>query len=240
MKLKYFTEEAYNYLYDNMENNRELYKKDSVWLKDFFKGKEYAIETGIEYPEFQLINTGNKTEDDFENTKIVFNALGKILTPHQACNKYMWSYLAHDRYWNYTKQRWAVESGASIKTRYFCGDSRNSLSLNSLSRLWWYGYLTYDDQNPKDPYHLTHLMTDNTDLCQNLVQHKYSMNKTIALGFLEGVKKFMNEGGDFSEEKERSVIKYINRYGAVTSLDILTRKEIKQVTYEYLDHLQGN
>lgn len=237
MKLKYFMEEAYDFLYDNMESNRELYKRDNVWLKEIFKGKEHTVETGIEYPEFQLVNTGNKTEDDYENTKIVFDALGKILTPHQACNKYMWSYLTHDKYWNYAIQRWSVESGASIKTRYFCGDGRISLSLNAISRLWWYGYLTYDDENPLDPYHLTKLMTSDTDLCQNLVQHKYSMNKTIALGILEGIKKFIDESGNFSNENERAVIKYINRYGAVTSLDLLSREEISKITYSYLKAL---
>ena len=220
-----------------MESNAEYYKRDNGWLKEFFDGREYAIETGIEYPEFQLVSTGNKTDDDFTNTKIVYDALGKILTPHQACNKYMWSYLVHDKYWSYAKQRWAVESGASIKTRYFCGDSRIPLSLNALSRLWWYGYLTYDDDNPSDPYHLTKLMTSDTDLCQNLVQHKYSMNKAVALGFLDGIKKFIDESGEFTGEKQRSLIKYVNRYGAVTSLDVLTREEIKELTYNYLKHL---
>ena len=237
MKLKYFTEEAYNYLYDNMESNAEYYKRDSGWLKEFFDGREYAVETGIEYPEFQLVSTGDKTDDDFVNTKIVYDALGKILTPHQACNKYMWSYLAHDKYWSYTTQRWAVDAGASVKTRYFCGGSRNSLSLNALSRLWWYGYLTYDDENPIDPYHLTRLMTSNTDLCQNLVQRKLSMNKCIVLGILEGIERYIEEGGVFVEENERRVIKYINRYGAVTSLDMLSRKEINELTYNYLASL---
>lgn len=217
-----------------MEANKEFYKRDSTWLKEFFDSKEYAVETGIEYPDFQLVSTGNKTEDDFENTKIVFDALGKILTPHQACNKYMWSYLVHEKYWNYATQRWPIESGSSIKTRYFCGESRIPLSLNALSRLWWYGYLTYDEDNPTDPYHLTKLMTSDTDLCQNLVQHKYAMNKFIALGILDGIKRFVDEGGEITLENQRSVIKYINRYGAVTSLDMLSRKEIEELTYNYL------
>ena len=114
MKLKYFTEEAYNFLYDNMEANSELYKREKSWLKEFFGEHVYAMESGIEYPEFKLVCTGNKTEDDFTNTKIVFDALGHILTPHQACNKYMWSYLTHEKYWDYARKRWDVESGAAI------------------------------------------------------------------------------------------------------------------------------
>ena len=234
MKLEYFTEEAYNHLFDRMESNKELYKKTNSWLGEYFRDVQYAVESNIEYPEFKLVHTGDKTEDDYKNTVSLYNALGNILTPHQACNKYMWSYLAHEKYWDYTTKRWPVASGAAIKTRYFCGDSRIPLSLNSLSRLWWYGYLTYDENNPTDPYHLTKLMTSNTDLCQNLVQHKYSMNKTITLGILEGIKRFVDDGGVLTGKNERDLIKYINRYGAVSSLDMLDREEVAELTRKYL------
>ena len=234
MKLGYFTEEAYNHLFDRMESNKELYNQPKCWIKEYFGEKTYAVESNIEYPKFSLVYTGNKTEDDYKNTVITYNALGNILTPHQACNRYMWSYLVHEEYWDYTCKRWPVSAGASVKTRYFCGESRIPLSLNSLSRLWWYGHLTYDNANPTDPYHLTKIMTSDTDLCQNLVQHKYSMNKTITLGILEGIKRFIDEGHVFDIDNERSLIKYINRYGAVSSLDLLERNEIIEFTYKYL------
>lgn len=183
MKIGYFIEGAYNKLFDNIEGNREKYKLKTGWIKEFFGDSEYMSETNIEFPAISLVNTGDKTKDDFRNTVTVYDALGKILTPQQACNKYMWSYLSHETFYEYTSQRWPVEKGAAIKTRYFCGESRNALSLNALSRLWWYGYLTYDEENPSNPYHLTELLTSNTDLCQNLIQHSYSMNKNITLGF---------------------------------------------------------
>lgn len=234
MKIGYFIEGAFDKLFDNIESNREKYKLKTPWIKDFFGDSKYMIETNIEFPTISLVNTGDKTKDDFRNTIAIYNALGKILSPRQACNKYMWSYLAQETFYEYASQRWLVEKGASIKTRFFCGESRIALSLNAISRLWWYGHLTYDESNPMNPYHLTELLTSNTDLCQNLIQHSYSMNKNVALGFLDAVEQFIKEGNDFSEDIERKTIKFVNRYGGVTVIDVLSRLEIKHLVYDYM------
>lgn len=234
MKIGYFIEGAYDKLFDNIEGNRERYKLKTPWIKEFFGDSKYMTETKIEFPSISLVNTGDKTKDDFQNTVKIYNALGKILTPRQACNKYMWSYLAQETFYEYASQRWLVEKGAAIKTRYFCGESRNALSLNAISRLWWYGYLTYDESNPSNPYHLTELLTSNTDLCQNLIQHSYSMNKNVALGFLDAVEQFIKERNNFTEDIERRTIKFVNRYGGVAVIDVLSRSEIKCLVYNYM------
>lgn len=240
MKIGYFIEGAYDKLFDSMESNRDKYKMKTPWIKDYFKDTDFFVETNIEFPPFKLINTGDKTKDDFQNTVTLYNALGKILSPRQACNKYMWSYLAQDTFYEYASQRWPVEKGAAIKTRYFCGESRIALSLNAISRLWWYGHLTYDEENPTNPYHLTELLTSNTDLCQNLIQHSYSMNKNVTLGFLDAVEEFINDGNDFTEDIERQTIKFVNRYGGVVVIDVLSRTEIKKLVYDYMKKKSRN
>lgn len=234
MKIGYFIEGAYDRLFDTIEGNRDKYKLKTPWIKDYFGESEYFVETNIEFPPIKLVNTGDKTKDDFQNTVTIYNALGKTLTPRQACNKYMWSYLALETFYEYASQRWLVEKGAAIKTRYFCGESRIALSLNAISRLWWYGYLTYDEANPSNPYHLTELLTSNTDLCQNLIQHSYSMNKNVALGFLDAVEQFIEEENDFTEDIERKTIKFVNRYGGVVVIDVLSRLEVKNLVYNYM------
>ena len=234
MKLLYLSEQAFNKLFDYIDSNSDKYKLNSAWISQFFGAETYLYESSIEYPDFELINTGNKTEDDYTNTVTIYKSLGKIITPKQACNKYMWTYLSHDKFWEYTRGRWPVEKGAAIETRYFCSDSRRALTLNSISRLWWYGYLTYDEENSDNPFERTKLLLEYTDLCQNLIQHEYSMNKTITLGILDGIHKYFNDGGTYNVEQERSLIKYINRYGAVTSLDLFDRDEMANKTYDYM------
>lgn len=238
MRINYFTEEAYNELFDHIDSNQTFYEQEAVWVPKYFEskyeGKSYFRESSIEYPDFILVNTNNKTEDDYNNTVTLFDALGKILTPKQACNKYMWAYLSHVTFWDYMKKRWPAKKSA-IKTRYFCNESRIPLSLNALSRLWWYGYLSYDSNNIQNPYHLTKTLTANTDLCQNLVQSKLSMNKEIILGVLLAIERYIKDNNAFTEEKERGLIHYLNRYGGVTVVDLLDRYEICQLSLDYLD-----
>lgn len=94
--------------------------------------------------------------------------------------------------------------------------------------------MTFDESNPANPYHLTELLTSNTDLCQNLIQHSYSMNKNVALGFLDAVEQYVKEGNDFTEDIERKAIKYLNRYGGVVVIDMLSRPEIKCLVYDHM------
>ena len=229
MKLRYFSEVAYMALFDRIETNRDKYKSRTTWIQEVFKDTEYCSESKIECADFKLINSGNHTEDDHINTITIYNALGKVLTPNQACNKYLWSYLAHVDFWEYCRDRWPIEKNASIATRYFCTDSRTGLTLNALSRLWWYGYLTYDEDNPLEPFHRTSLLLKYSDLCQNIIQHSFSMNKTVTLGILDGMQTYYDEGHAFDIEQERKLIKFINRYGAVTSMDLFEREEIKDL-----------
>ena len=233
MKLLYLSEQAFNSLYDHIDSNSDKYKLKTSWLNQFFGSETYLYESNIEYPDFELINTGDKTADDFTNTVTVYKSLGKILTPKQACNKYMWTYLSHDRFWEYTSERWPVDK-SSITTRYFCGNSRISLTLNSISRLWWYGYLTYDENNTELPFKLTKLLLSYSDLCQNIIQHEYVMNKKIALGILDGFYNYYEEGHPFNEKQERDLVKHINRFGAVSSLDFFERDELCDMVYRYL------
>lgn len=234
MRLLFFSEKAYNDLFDHIVSNKEKYKSNENWVHQYFEDEQYLSESNIEYPDFELIHTGDITNDDYVNTVKIYNSIGTILSPYQACNKYMWAYLSHDKCWEYTRNRWPVEKGAAIETRYFCSGSRRSLTLNSISRLWWYGHLTYDETNALDPFERTKLLLKHTDLCQNLIQHEYSMNKQICLGILDGYNEYLLNGGEYNVDQERSLIKYINRSGAVSSLDFFSRAEISNMTCKYL------
>lgn len=234
MKLRYLTEEAYNALYDNVEANKVFYLKDKAWLKEFFGGKEYFVETKIECPKISFVVTENKLSDDFTNAVEMYNTLGKILTPKQATNKYMWTYLTHESFWEYSRKRWPIENKASIETRYFCGESRNPLTRNALSRLWWYSFLTVDDESVTDRYRYLKILLNDTDLCMNLVERKLSMNRNILIGILQGIDRYYSEYPESEQRKKREVIKYINRFGAVSILEFYSRDEIAEKVYAYL------
>src|SRR5574344_58188 len=94
------------------------------------------------------------TEPEFMDTK---------LAPLQATNKFMWAYLAHTKFKGYTVSRWINNPDndkiqGTISERFFVAGQNGLIRMNAISRLWWAGYLTYDENNPADPYHLTKIL----------------------------------------------------------------------------------
>ena len=60
------------------------------------------------------------------------------------------------------------------------------------------------------------------------------MNKNVALGFLDAVEEFIEDGNDFTEDIERQAIKFVNRYGGVVVIAVLSRTEVKKLVYDYM------
>ena len=265
MRVKYLTDKAYETLIDNIAVDKDKYMQDDVWLPNYFDGKEFYKESRIDVVPITLHMDGDKNASDLINTRYVFDTYGEM-TPQQASNPYLWSYLSMVDFWKYTKWRWgknmdgtkndsddeivneeAAKQGESkrtvnIKQRYLCTPSRIGLLRNSLSRLWWYGYLSFQEESPAHKYDLTKLLLSQSDLCQNIVERNFSMNKEISIGILSAIKEINDNpsmrdvgavnNGDHYEW--RPLCKYINRYGGVALLDTLTRNDIKELSYEFI------
>ncbi len=263
MRVKYLTDKAYETLMDNLTIDQEKYLSKNGWLHEYFNGKEFFKESRLEITGISMYMDGDKNASDIINVRTVFDNLGN-LTPQQASNHYLWSYISMVDCWQYTSWRWGkLEEEAldvdgeedaigttskeskraiNIKQRYLCQPSRIGLLRNSISRLWWYGYLSYQAGPLSHKYELTELLLSQSDLCQSIVERNFSMNRNITYGILKAIKKIndnpkMDNVGKIEQTGEyewRGLCKYINRYGAVTLLDTLTSEEIEDISYKYL------
>lgn len=270
MRIKYLTDKAYETLIDNLSIDQEKYLGKECWLPKYFADKEYYKESRLEVSNITLYMDGDKNSSDIVNVRYVFDALGH-LTPQQASNHYLWSYISLVDCWQYTSWRWgkSVEDGAAvegeeneetstktpkeskrsinIRQRYLCHPSRIGLLRNSISRLWWYGYLSYQPGSTAHKYELTELLLSQSDLCQSIVERNFSMNRNICYGILRAIKEINDDPKladvgkleSTGEYEWRGLCKYLNRYGAVTLLDALTSDEIKEISYNYLIKQRG-
>lgn len=242
MKLKYFTESAYNDLYDCVDKNVDYYSNiDNSWIEKKFDKREYSKESRIDVtlPPLSISNS------EYINAVNIHTAFKDRITPKQASNPYLWSYLSHCEYWEYTCQRWSSTrmSVDSIKEHYFCkSETGNRIGFlrNSISRLWWMAELSYQEDK-SNRYELTELLFSHSDLCQSVIERNFSMNKEVIVGILSAIKEINddpdleNVGIDKNGEYEwRNLCKYINRYGAVTLLDVLNRDDIREISYKYI------
>jgi hypothetical protein len=245
VKVKYFSESGYTHLFDSIPKHTELYgsSPNSDWIPKEFGTRQFCKESRIDV----TLPTLYPEQDDYVNIIQIYNVFKDVLTPKQASNPYLWSYLAQCEYWDYTSKRWAKPgmSVDSIKQRFFCyteKGSRIGFLRNAISRLWWAGYLTYQEDKPGNPYELTNLLCSNSDIFLWILDHNFSMNRDVCIGILSAIKEInddpalpnVGKSAKTGEYEWRGLCKYINRFGAVTLLDALTRDDIKKISVEYI------
>lgn len=246
MQLGFFTEEAYDKLVNDISANAEKYITDGEWLNEYFGSNDYYKISTVEVDKFTPSyvpgkkDDAQKSLDDLVNTRLVYDAF-KNLTPLQASNKYMWTYLCHvvPEYQTYIRDRWLQEARENtIKTRFFVTTPGSLLNDNALSRLWWYGYLTYD-KNDRNPYALTEVLLTNQTICTDVMDTFNRMNPKRMKGVLLAIKDFKNEldGSEGITDYFRECKKYLNHYAAVTALEFLDSSEIRDLAFNYMKKL---
>ena len=249
MLLGYFTEEAYDKLLHNIPNNAERYSKKEEWLPAYFGSttnyyKMSTVDVSTFVPAYSpgKKDDAQKSQEDLVNTRLIHSAFIS-LTPLQASNKYMWTYLCHavPEYRDYIRDRWMQdERENTIKNRFFVTTPGSLLNDNALSRLWWYGYLTYDLQS-SNPYALTEILFTNQTICTDVMDTLNRMNLDRMRGVLLAIRDFKNEISDSEGITEyfRECKKYLNHYAAVTAMEFLDAEEIRDLAFNYMLHLRA-
>ncbi|VYU65988.1 hypothetical protein [Clostridium paraputrificum] len=247
IRLKYVTENALYDLKTEFENYKEHYHDmNNEWFIEHLNKINGLLDSGIECDNF--IENLNYNEDyqisDFENTKIIYSAL-KDLDPSTASDERLWVGLAHSQLWNFIKYRRKneIESNDGNKIQnsfFFMRGNKRSLYVNCISRLWWTGYLTYDE-GAEDPFHLTEIICKNAFASTLLLvsSNNFISNRKIAKGYLMSLKEREKTEGKISRYHFVKAAKYLNNLGSATLLDSLDYIEIKEIVDEVLNNEFG-
>ena len=245
MRLGYFTDHAYERLLADVEKNSDLYVGEFGWLENYFAGSgDYYRLSSVNVMDIKpyQISSGSLTNDqkvseDLTNVRLVHDAM-KNLTPWQASNRYMWTYLCHanQRCWEYIQHRWLdADRENTIKTRFFAMTPGSLLNDNAISRLWWYGHFTYDESF-SDPYMMTGILLTNETVCSDVIDTLNRTSPNRIQGVLLAIEEFKEETGSIKglSNYVRECNRYLNRYAAVTVLEYLSREEIKDIALGFL------
>lgn len=224
--------------------DKEGFKRDVL-------GEEGLALSKIQCNDFILDMTKNSDEpiqgdydiSDLKNIKIMYNNLKNIISLYVACDERLWAGMAHTCFWDFIQYRRmkAIREGkeGKILISYFYKDSpRRASDVNCLSRLWWAGYYTYDEENKNNPYELTDFYFKESFASRLVLLSSRGLthNKKICLGVLDGLKYWEEQiyGQKHKREHSESVIKYLNAMGSMMLLDSLSREDIKVITLEVL------
>lgn len=225
-------EDAIAHLRENILNNLKYYQNNQEWvgtyLTDVAGMETWYLESRIPFQKVKLVLTNRKggeiSKTDAENAKLIHASL-KNLTPAQAVDARIWTYLTHIVYPEYMLARWLNNKNEISKgtiDRYFASTNREVIR-NGIARLWWYGYLTYDKER-KDPYELTYFLLSNQNIAQALLERNLGNNKKWLINMLDVLRKLKEEYPlIMHSDNIKSLAKYINISGGITVLDCLDK-----------------
>lgn len=248
MNLIYFTKDAYKLLKKDLDANKDNYYRDDPWLSEYFAKvglDEFYKTSSIVVSNLQLNCSGDdvesKNNDDLLNIKLLYSDYKDKITPLQASDPLLWSALCHITFKEYVLKRWKKDDGTvRLDQRFFATEGRASLLYyNAISRLWWSGYLTYDETRAStNPWHLTETLFSAQQVQKDLFDQSFSMNRTVIKGLLSALKTMQEENGNKCTTIFRACCdSYINHYGAVSILDTLSADDIATIAYDYMKKL---
>lgn len=255
MKVYFMKQKALDMLQEDIPNNLSEYQGVEAWADEYFVSKDkpnYFFDTGIEISDYQLINGGPET--DFQNAKIIYEALNGHINPVQASDLRLWAYMAHIQHWDYMSTRWKIDVPDQeeeedfhktskekaidrIGSRYFFKASKGKAFVRQgIARLYWSAYLTYDPEDENgNPYEYTEFFFSKQDIFTSITERSYARNKVLVLAALKELKKYP----ELSREEIRAFLAKLNQFGAITVLDFLNKKQAEELCRDVMSEIHN-
>ena len=242
MKISYLTDTALATLRGQLPDNISCYASgDQGYFYDIIDSMDgFRYDSKLVFPDFELDMSSDYAASDTRNVKTLYSAM-RDLPLSVACDERLWVGLAHGYFWDYVQYRQEEQIASRDERKvatsfFFTNGQRRSLYVNCLSRLWWAGYLTYDEDNPDDPFELTDIITKTAfpSTITLFSSSNMTANPRIGLGVLDSLKKRERAGETIKRKYFVGPLRYLNSMGGITVLDILSRSEITNIVDEYL------
>lgn len=253
MKIRYMKAQALEYFKTNMPTLYTNYftKEDNSWMTEAFGSDPF--EDFREVNDFELADPQAYLagELDLENCKIIYSNL-RFLSESMAADERLWAGLCNDVFYDYMKIRWAnyelkkadTDCSGILARYYFSGGVRSGLYGNTLSKCWWIGRATYDENN-EDHFAKLDIIGSadfSTKVREIFYSNNFSANPTILNGILNAMKYFNDIPYKLIvKEHIRPALKYLNAVGGNVLLDALSTEEIEDlVRNKMIELVNGN
>lgn len=214
---------------NTVKTNASAYLKhfsenDNSWLEKELGHSPFG-KTKYDLPDIQLYmpeDQKHKKYTDGRNVREVYSKL-MFLSPSQASDERLWAGLCMGPYWNYVSYRWDIKEAEDIKHHYFFGyGARRSLTRNALSRLWWIGRLTYDEDR-EDHFELSDYVCEQSRFIVDVLERNVSDSLPLMREFLGACLDLEKAGYHLNTENIRDLQKYMDVLGGVYVLDYMPK-----------------
>lgn len=173
---------------------------------------------------------------DFENSKIIYEAY-MHMNMSEATDHRIWTYLAHDVYWDYMISRRPIPAknpSQYIMNHWFIKSvNSGTLFRHDIALLWWGSHLTYD-KTRSDRYELTRELFSMLDYTRSLMPSVQARNNNVLRAILE----FVIENKDLFSKYKEARIRYLvrvklNRQAGYNIISSLTKEKTKDLLSSY-------
>lgn len=183
---------------------------------------------------------------DGENALVVYRALDQ-LTPYQASDQRLWTYLAHNECAGYIARRWLRGGDEArmvdrIRNHFFVNGNRGLIRDNGISRLWWLGFIAHKVV-PEDPSRFLEVVLYRQDPRSALIERpSVSRNyRVLRCVYCAMEKDFRTrERRLFERDVFRDWMKRLNRQGGMQLLDALSDTQLEGMVLEQADKALGD
>ncbi len=221
-----------NRLLESVSENLSHYTEEEPWVEDWAGDAAWEFSTPCELAApLELLLPDDQNFFDLENAIRIHKAL-PALTPIQAQDPRLWTYLTHVELWEYMQVRWPgdkyPESEKNVKwihSHYFVAQRQSrALVRNGAARLWWAAKMTCDPDRT-NPYELTHVLLSRLDIFKNLLERNFGRATTVTRTFLEFLllnKEECLTSGDRARNLVRDLSRAVNLHGGICVLDSMS------------------
>jgi Family of unknown function (DUF6339) len=234
MRTRLFRQAELSALYSSVEANLDRYRSgDFAYME---ADSSYFFEIDVEFDQAALGSMKEPTrneDEDIDNFALFYKALP--LTPYEAREERLWTYMSHIYLLSYARARWPIpvddkDAVAHIRTHFFARTKRQIERDNVASRLWWMAHLC----NRVSSMSLTDalkILLHQSDVRANLIERPtLSRSATVFSSILELLgESFAGENALFNRTTFREFMKRLNDHGGYVLLDVLEPKSLKEI-----------
>lgn len=245
MNLMYLSKEAIDDIKVNYGKYKKHFQDDTnEWFMNLFQKNNWLHESKIQYKDIKLNYDADYNVSDRKNIEIVYEAM-RELSPSLATDECVWAGLLFCHFWDFVKYRRAEELKNGLErdvlnSFFFMRGIKRSCFMNCLSRLWWTGYLLYDNKS-QERYKAVDLICESA-YSSNIIllsSNNFVSNRDLALGVLDCIAARKERGEKIGRYHFVEANKYINCIGGTCLLDTMTRKEARDLANKRLNKLYG-
>lgn len=235
-KVRYFTADAVDELRGGIVERLDWYYEPSADdVQTWVKPRDAIRDADIDVAEVgDRLTIGEQPHrDDAANAIAVYEAL-RELTPHQAAEERLWTYLTHMQGAGYVAARWLSDrpeddekAAQKVHNHFFARGNRALIRDNGVSRLWWLGFIAHET-DPEAPDRFLEILLHRQDVRSALLERPaVSTNPKVLRRIYDVMLEHWGNGGElFQRDPFRQWMVNLNRRGGVVLLDALSDKQL--------------